>query len=336
MISLDFLWLEITRKCNLRCTHCYADADPSVELESAMSLGDWKRLLADGRKLGCHGVQFIGGEVLLVRPLEALVAEACTLGYSSIEVFTNATAVTTNTIRYFQTYGVRVATSFYSCDAEVHDGITRKIGSWRRTLRALDKLREAGLPIRVGVIALPQNEQTVEDTISFIRGRGIDNVVVDQVRSIGRAKVLAGNDDYLETLCGQCGRGRLCVTYDGDILPCIMARETPLGNFLQAGGLEEAITWSALHDFRKALVTTKERSSVSSACTPHCWPHGGCGPHDTCKPTRHDAELIAELENNIACTPHCWPHGGCGPHDTCKPDRGWSDADSRIGERLDH
>jgi hypothetical protein len=115
-----------------------------------------------------------------------------------------------------------------------------------------------------------------------------------------------------------------------------MARETPLGNFRHAGGLEQATAWSVLHGFRSALVAAKESASGNSACTPHCWPHGGCGPHDACKPTRQNGESTAAPESNTACTPHCWPHGGCGPHDTCKPDRGWRDADPRTDDTARH
>jgi sulfatase maturation enzyme AslB (radical SAM superfamily) len=28
---LDFLWLELTNRCNLQCTHCYADSGPTAE-----------------------------------------------------------------------------------------------------------------------------------------------------------------------------------------------------------------------------------------------------------------------------------------------------------------
>ena len=45
--GLDFLWLEITPKCNLRCAHCYADSGPQRELSGEMTTDDWLRILAE-------------------------------------------------------------------------------------------------------------------------------------------------------------------------------------------------------------------------------------------------------------------------------------------------
>lgn len=296
---LEFIWLELTRKCNLRCTHCYADSEPALSLEGSMTVDSWKAVMANARQLGCEGVQFIGGEVLLVPYLESLIHEARTLGYSFVEVFTNATAVTAKTIECFKRHSVRVATSFYSCNAAVHDHITQKPGSWKRTLSALTELQKADLPIRVGVIALPANEQDVDDTMSFIQGIGIADVGIDRVRSLGRAKSFARGGSYLDELCGQCGRNRLCVTADGDVLPCIMARDTPLGNYFSSGNLEQSTSWSELQLFRAELVGEKEASDDGVGmnqgnCTPDCWPHGGCAPHDLCKPHKSTVRTVFE------------------------------------------
>jgi MoaA/NifB/PqqE/SkfB family radical SAM enzyme len=287
-MSLDFLWLELTRKCNLRCTHCYADSEPSLELKGPMTVDRWKELMVEARHLGCERVQFIGGEVLLVPYLKELIHEARALGFEFIEVFTNATAVTKSTIEYFKKYSVCVAASFYSCNASVHDQITQRPGSWAKTVSALGRLQAADLSIRVGVIALPANEQDVDAAVSFVRGLGISDVGVDQVRSVGRAKALRTSAGYLEELCGQCGRNRLCITAEGEILPCIMARSTSLGNYISSGGLEHATSWRDLAEFRSNLLRAKEVLSpdgqLPDACMPQCWPNGGCPPHDMCKP----------------------------------------------------
>ena len=287
-MQLDFLWLELTRKCNLRCAHCYADSEPSLDLRGPMTIERWKALMAEARELGCERVQFIGGEVLLVPYLEELIREARTIGFAFIEVFTNATAVTTSTIEYFKKYSVSVASSFYSCNAAVHDQITQRPGSWQKTVAALARLKSADLSIRIGVIALPSNELDVDAAVSFVRDLGISDVGIDHVRSVGRAKELRPAVGYLEELCGQCGRNRLCITAEGEIMPCIMARSTSLGNYISAGSLESATSWRDLAVFRSALLNAKGASSsdgeLPEACMPQCWPNGGCPPHDMCKP----------------------------------------------------
>jgi len=39
--GLDFLWLELTSRCNLRCIHCYAESSPSPEQTDVLSAEDY-------------------------------------------------------------------------------------------------------------------------------------------------------------------------------------------------------------------------------------------------------------------------------------------------------
>ena len=155
--ELRFLWLEITGKCNLSCTHCYADSGPHVDLHGRMSYGDWARILDEAAELGCRKVQFIGGEPTLHPRLDDLVDHANHRGFEFIEVFTNATRMEPRRIGCFQRNHVHIATSFYSDDPAVHEEITLGKGSWRRTVDGIASVLAAKLPIRVGVIETDKN-----------------------------------------------------------------------------------------------------------------------------------------------------------------------------------
>ncbi|GAA1452931.1 hypothetical protein GCM10009602_57220 [Nocardiopsis tropica] len=43
---LRFVWLEITGKCQLACTHCYADSGPEGT-HGTMTTDDWRRVIGD-------------------------------------------------------------------------------------------------------------------------------------------------------------------------------------------------------------------------------------------------------------------------------------------------
>lgn len=286
--KLKFVWLELTEKCNLSCIHCYADSQPSKPLEAAMGKNDWKSVLVDARRLGCDRVQFIGGETLLVPYLQELLGTAKACGFSHVEIFSNVTLMRKEAISFLKEFDVHVATSFYSCNPAIHDHITQRRGSWKKTLLAIERLIDSGIPTRVGVIAVGPNNDHVKDTMDFLRGLGVSLVGSDTVRSIGRGSGLRSRVGYLNELCGRCGESAVCITNSGDIYPCIMARRTKLGNYL-ADGLEKAFTSEILETFRTALVEAKTiyqpyETLSSVACTPDCWPHGGCSPHDKCKP----------------------------------------------------
>src|SRR5579871_4711198 len=102
--SLSFLWLEITEKCNLTCVHCYADSSPFLPLEGNMQYDDWARVIEDGWTLGCRSVQFIGGEPTLHPYLKDFIRLASDVGYSFIEVFTNASRISEGLLKTFHDF----------------------------------------------------------------------------------------------------------------------------------------------------------------------------------------------------------------------------------------
>jgi MoaA/NifB/PqqE/SkfB family radical SAM enzyme len=311
-LPLRFLWLELTQKCNLVCGHCYNDSSPQMPLVTRMREEDWVNAISQGARQGVTDIQFIGGEPLLVKYIDRLIAFAHSKSLN-VEVFTNATGVTKRHVDLFKKYNVSVATSFYSFDPEIHDRITNKPGSWRRTVTAIRMMVSNQIPLRAGIILMPGNSDGFERTRDFLFSMGVTNCGSDSVRAFGRASdVQPMGDKYFDELCGRCGSDRVCVTSSGDIFPCVMSRATVVANFFETG---LSLRRDELSTFSSKLRAAKNRSTALSACTPDCWPHGGCAPHDVCNPNKLTDIAAA------ACTPDCWPHGGCAPHDVCNPNK---------------
>src|SRR5262245_34885107 len=86
---LNFLWLELTSRCNLTCVHCYAESGPYADVPDGLSAAEYVTLLDDAAGLGCRRVQFIGGEPTLHPSLASLIAHARSRDYEFVEVFTN-------------------------------------------------------------------------------------------------------------------------------------------------------------------------------------------------------------------------------------------------------
>src|SRR5208282_4017780 len=165
--DLSFLWLEITAKCNLLCSHCYADSGPQADLHGNMTHGDWTRVLDGAAELRCRSVQFIGGEPTLHPRLSDLVDHANHRGFEFIEVITNATRLGKELVGCFQRSGVHVGTAFYSDDPLVHEHVTQGKGSWQRTVAGIETVLAAGLPIRVGVVETDRNRGHAPRAIAF-------------------------------------------------------------------------------------------------------------------------------------------------------------------------
>lgn len=120
--GVRFMWMEITGRCQLRCTHCYADSGPEGG-HGTMTITDWKRVIDEAAVLGVRMVQFIGGEPTLHPALAVLVDHALARDLE-VEVFTNLVHVTPRLWETFSRPGVRLATSWYSDDPVEHVAIT--------------------------------------------------------------------------------------------------------------------------------------------------------------------------------------------------------------------
>jgi MoaA/NifB/PqqE/SkfB family radical SAM enzyme len=184
--GLRFLWVELTNRCNLACAHCYAESGPRPSRKDVLTTADYKRLLEEAAALGCRAVQFIGGEPTLHRGLPELITWARALRYEHVQVYTNGTVLPDTLLSCFVDNWVNMAVLVYADDPDVHDAVTRRIGSHRRTISNLQRMVAAGLDVRIGLIAMDGNKGRVDNTVSFLRGLGIENVRVDVTRSFGR------------------------------------------------------------------------------------------------------------------------------------------------------
>jgi radical SAM protein with 4Fe4S-binding SPASM domain len=246
--QLEFLWMEITSKCNLRCVHCYTKAEPNQD--SGMPMEDLKMVIDKAAALGCKQIQFTGGECTLRDDLIQLVRHAKSKSFDFIEIFTNGTLLTESMIGFFAREGINIAMSLYSYKSETHDAITGVPGSYTKTVNSLKYLLAYGIPVRCETIAMRQNEEDLEATSYFLYQLGVRCRPPDPIRPTGRGKSkenwpqwydlrnMQTEPDFLvdgvlykrNQYWNACWFGKAAVTSSGDVLPCIFARDLVVGN----------------------------------------------------------------------------------------------------------
>src|SRR3989344_416780 len=64
--KIDFMWLEVTNKCNLKCVHCYNDNLDKHSYFESRDNDNRMHVIEDAYNLGCRKIQFIGGEPFLL------------------------------------------------------------------------------------------------------------------------------------------------------------------------------------------------------------------------------------------------------------------------------
>lgn len=251
--QLDFIWLEFTARCNLECVHCYADSGPERPLAEGMTLDDWIGTLNQAAAMGCKRVQFIGGEPTLHPDLPRLIEHARSIGYEQVCVYTNGTHFTETLKEVFVANHVSLAFSVYGSSGEVHDQVTQRNGSFAKTDRALRWAVQAGLAMRVGVIEMAANAHEVRRTEHLLHEMGVNVVHVDRLRGLGRGSQERPTGPKLKELCGRCGNGKVCVSSNGEIYPCVFARFAPLGH-IREERLATVFGGHQLREFREALI----------------------------------------------------------------------------------
>lgn len=306
--ALDFLWLELTAKCNNRCLHCYSESHMNCE-ESMVDHARWLSLLEEARTAGASGVQLIGGEPLLYPDWRELVNKAAELKYDYIEIFTNATLIREADIEFFKQRSVRIATTIYADNAAIHDAVTKNPGSFERTLSAARKLVTAGIPLRIASILMKVNEAEAENIMRLCAELGVEYGPPDVVRPTGR-----GDDQDLLPVnhhrapvsppfftdpesftrskhCNACLAGKIAVTASGDVIPCIFARSMICGNILQTP-LQAIINGEAL---RNCWLSTRD-------CVEKC---KDCEYRYCCHDCRPLAQSSDPSRNWLAPSPGC-------------------------------
>jgi MoaA/NifB/PqqE/SkfB family radical SAM enzyme len=274
--DLEFLWLEITEKCNLECRHCYVDSGPHRDLFGTMKTDDWFTIIKDSANFGCRQIQFIGGEPTLHPDLPQMIALTSAEGYTFVELFTNATTISNRLLEVFVRNRVHIAVSFYSDEPTTHDSITRRKGSFDRTVAGLTRMIGAGLTVRAGIIEMKQNSGHALRAKRFLENLGVMQTSTDFQRPVGRGLNSACSTDPMAALCGECWRGKLCVTSTGTVFPCVFSRFAEVGNVKR--GIREILEGESLKRFRVSLINYASDKSRGAQyeipCEPLCSPPG--------------------------------------------------------------
>lgn len=303
-----FLWLELTHKCNIECTHCYTASSPRVE-HGAMGLIDWLRVLDQARDMGINFVQFIGGEPTMHPDLSALIDAASERGMI-VEVYTNLVSVSEQLWTCFAEHQVRLATSVYGSEAEEHDSVTTRRGSFSRTVSNLERAQSLGLAVRTGVVAVSER-QNLPETVNFLGRAGVTSVRTDRMRIVGRPAETTDMVASVDELCGACTRSVAAIDPDGNVHPCIMARSFTAGNVRDS--TLNSILSGELIDHRRQLdrgFAARSAGVGSGTETVDCFPQTGCEP--TCPPM---------LQNCPPVQNYCPPNDPslCPPNAMCPP-----------------
>ena len=158
------LQMDITQACTERCIHCYIPEYNPVFLPFEKI----REILDEFRAMGGLDLTLSGGECMMHPDFDKIVRYAREKDLI-VGVLSNLTLCDDKKVQLLQETESTVQVSLYSMDPEIHDGITRRKGSWEKTKRAIEKLRAAQIPCRISCPTMKSNFQGYMDVIDYAR-----------------------------------------------------------------------------------------------------------------------------------------------------------------------
>jgi len=161
---------NLTKKCNLRCPHCYMEAGQAAENE--LTTDECLRLLDDMKALGTEMLILTGGEPLLRKDIYDIARAASSQGFWVV-MGTNGVLITDKVAQKMVECGVRgVGISIDSLDPEKHNSFRGGPNAWEYSVRALDICRAHGLEVLVQTTVMAMNIDEIPRLIDFTREKG--------------------------------------------------------------------------------------------------------------------------------------------------------------------
>ena len=260
--KITYLRVSVTDRCNLRCRYCIPEQGVQLkEHRDLMTFEEIEAVVRAAVELGVRRVRLTGGEPLLRRDLDTLVAKLAAIpNLADLALTTNGVLFGPAAAKLKRAGLKRVNISLDTLKPERFKAMSGS-GDWQKVVDAVEAaLREGYHPVKLNVVVVGgHNDDEVEDFVRFAKDRPLElrfiefmpfgNSFWDHTKSVkseevkkraGRAAKLVPlkNDQTAETysINGSqatvgfisplsqpfCNRcNRLRLTADGFLRPCL-------------------------------------------------------------------------------------------------------------------
>lgn len=189
---------NVTRRCNLKCVHCYAQAK-NQQFPDELTHDEGLRLLDDLAGFGAPVVLFSGGEPLMRPDLTELAGYAVAKGMRAV-ISTNGTLITPRVAEQLKAIGLSYVGISLDGLAPVNDRFRGVPGAYRRALEGITACREAGIKVGLRFTMNRMNVREIPGIFDLLEAERIPRVCFYHLVYAGRGSDLMKDDlDHRET-----------------------------------------------------------------------------------------------------------------------------------------
>jgi radical SAM protein with 4Fe4S-binding SPASM domain len=208
-INKSLLW-DITRDCNLKCTHCYNSNNNSCTKAPLKIKTDYKRVIDNTKALGIDHIHLLGGEPLLAEGLFDLITYAENERLQ-ITINTNGTLLTSIAINKFIISHVsQITISLDGATEEDNDSI-RGSGAFNLTMTNIQNVINAihfvntNMIVQVATVITKQNIKHIHKLPHILKHLGVKHLSILKLYECGNASrnktiLYVDHEEYLKAL----------------------------------------------------------------------------------------------------------------------------------------
>ena len=187
-----------TRRCNLRCVHCYAQS-ADQEYSGEMTTDEGFALLEDLAEFGSPVVLFSGGEPLMRKDLLELAGRAVKLGLRAV-ISTNGTLIDAKKAEQLREIGLSYVGVSLDGMQQTNDKFRGMKGAFDKALAGIRNCLKAGIKVGLRFTINKRNAVDVPDILSLLTDENIPRVCFYHLVYAGRGSALMKEDlDHEQT-----------------------------------------------------------------------------------------------------------------------------------------
>ena len=181
---------NVTSRCNLKCTHCYAATEGQPE---ELSTDEALSVIDDLAAFGCPVLLFSGGEPFTRPDILTLAHHAVDKGLRVV-FSTNGTLIDARVAAEIKAIGVSYAGISIDGMAAVHDKFRACPGAFQRALAGIRHCREAGVKVGLRVTMTKDNVGEIPAIFDLMESERIPRICLYHLVYCGRGAEIAGHD----------------------------------------------------------------------------------------------------------------------------------------------
>lgn len=167
---------ELTPFCNFSCVMCYVrlDKESAKKQGEMLTASQWLDIAKQLRDMGTLKITLTGGEVFTHPQFWEIYSELNQMGFW-ITILSNGSLIDEEAMEKFRMYGMPYAVklTLYGASNETYEKVCGAYDGFTRISRAIDLLKENGVPTLMTATVVKENADDVQDMYLFAREKKV-------------------------------------------------------------------------------------------------------------------------------------------------------------------